>query len=322
LELSKTDNIIDLLSPIISNYPNSEIGLFLTVLLKQHIIDISQSLNTSDESFQKYKAEILSIYQKVLPQEKKSKLLENICASITVLIIIGFQGLWSIGLDQLIVAAKENNGNTGNNLIAALILANIDNIYTTLEQKIESQSANFILSLFDNYSFVVNDYINFLIKNSFSGEKSNFVNGELFKAFIGIIQSGKYFKINFIKNHGFLDFLINCISYIDINQDLIAQICEVFDGIFSSPDKSLKYNYENNFKIGDFVNFLNEIQKNEDFQEIIKCIKLIHNVKTFYSNKNINEKKIMQKIYKYYLHHVIYLIVFARIMDIFLLSRN
>ena len=291
LELSKTDNIIDLLSPIISNYPNSEIGLFLTVLLKQHIIDISQSLNTSDESFQKYKAEILSIYQKVLPQEKKSKLLENICASITVLIIIGFQGQWSIGLDQLIVAAKENNGNTGNNLIAALILANIDNIYTALEQKIESQSANFISSLFDNYSFVVNDYINFLIKNTFSGEKSNFVNGELFKAFIGVIQSGKYFKINFIKNHGFLDFLINCISYIDINQDLIAQICEVFDSIFSSPDKSLKYNYENNFKIGDFVNFLNEIQKNEDFQEIIKCIKLIHNVKTFYSNKNINEIK-------------------------------
>ena len=295
LQLTKTDNVIDLLSPIISNYPNSELGLFLTVLLKKHIIDISQNLNTSTELFQKYKNEILSMYQKVLPQQKKSKLLENICASITVLIIIGFQGQWTIGIDQLLVAAKENNGETGNNLIAALILANVDNIYLTLEQKIDSKSANFILSLFDNYSYVVNDYINFLIKNSFSGEKSNFVNGELFKAFIGILQSAKYFKINFIKNHGFLEFLINCISYIDINQDFIAQICEVFDNIFSSPDKELKYNYENNFKISDFTNFVNEIPKNEDFQEVIKCIKLIYNVKNFYSNKNINEINNNQK---------------------------
>ena len=192
LQLTKTDNVIDLLSPIISNYPNSELGLFLAILLKKHVIDISQNLNTSAELFQKYKNDILSMYQKVLPQQKKSKLLENICASITVLIIIGFQGQWTIGIDQLLVAAKENNGETGNNLIAALILANVDNIYVTLEQKIDSKSVNFILSLFDNYSYVVNDYINFLIKNSFSGEKSNFVNGELFKAFIGILQSAKY----------------------------------------------------------------------------------------------------------------------------------
>ena len=289
LQLSNKENMIDYISPIISNYPNSDIGLFSAVLLKEHLINISQSLNLSSELFQKYKNEILSLYHTVLPQQKQSKLLENICASITVLIIIGFQGQWSTGIDQLISAAKENNGNTENNLIASLILANIDNIYTRLEKQLENKSTNFILTLFENYSYVVNDYINFLIINSFSGEKSNFVNDELFKAFIGIIQSSKYFKINIIKIHGFLDFLINCISYIDINQDFIDQICEVFDNIFSSPDKNLKYNYENNFKIEDFIIFLNNIPKNEDFQEIIKCIKLIQNVKNFYSNKNMNE---------------------------------
>ena len=78
LQLTKTDNVIDLLSPIISNYPNSELGLFLAILLKKHVIDISQNLNTSAELFQKYKNDILSMYQKVLPQQKKSKLLENI----------------------------------------------------------------------------------------------------------------------------------------------------------------------------------------------------------------------------------------------------
>ena len=173
LALSKKENIIDLLSPIISNYPNSEIGLFLTIILNQHVIDISLNLNLSNELFQKYKNGILSLYHNVLQKQKKSKLLENICASITVLIIIGFQGQWCNGVDQLISAAKENNGNTENNLIAALILSNVDNIYSKLKDKIENKSSNLILTLFDTYSYVINDYIKFLIQHSFSGEKEN-----------------------------------------------------------------------------------------------------------------------------------------------------
>jgi len=291
LELSTKDNIIDLFSPLISNYPNSELGLFLAVLLKKHVIDISNNLNSSVDLFQKYKNDILSIYSKVLPQKKKQKLLENICASITVLIIIGFQGQWTNGIDQLISAAKSDEGKTENNLIASLILSNIDHIFVQLETKLEQKSSDFILSLIDSYSCVVNDYICFLIQNSFSGDKQNFVNGDLFKAFIGVIHCFKYFKINIIQIHGFLDFLINCTSYIDINQDFITEICDLFDDIFKAPDKVLKYDYDNNFKRTEFNKFLIDIQKNEDFQEIFKCIKLIHNVKNYYSNKDINEIK-------------------------------
>ena len=210
-ELSTKDNIIDLFTPLISNYPNSELGLFLTVLLQNHVIDISHNLNSSADLFEKYKKDILSIYSNVLPQKKKKKLLENICASITVLIIIGFQGQWTNGIDQLISAAKSEEGKTENKLIAELILSNIDHIYTQLEKKLEKKSSDFILSLIDSYSYVVKDYICFLIQNSFSGDKKNFVNGELFKAFIGVIRCFKYFKINIIQIHGFLDFLINCI---------------------------------------------------------------------------------------------------------------
>ena len=165
LELSTKDNIIDLFAPLISNYPNSELGLFLAVLLKKHVIDISHNLNTSSDLFQKYKNDILSIYSKVLPQQKKKKLLENICASITVLIIIGFQGQWTNGIDQLVSAAKSEEGKTENNLIAALILSNIDHIFIQLETKLEKKSSDFILSLIDSYSGVVNDYICFLIQN-------------------------------------------------------------------------------------------------------------------------------------------------------------
>lgn len=291
LELSTKDNIIDLFAPLISNYPNSELGLFLAVLLQKHVLDISHSLNSSDDLFKKYQKDILSIYNNVLPQKKKQKLLENICASITVLIIIGFQGQWANGIDQLISAAKIMEGKTENNLIAELILSNIDHIFTQLEKKLDKKSSDFILSLIDSYSYVVKDYICFLIQNSFSGDKQNFVNGDLFKAFIGVIRCFKYFKINIIQIHGFLDFLINCISYIDDNQTFITEICDLFDDIFKSPDKVLKYDYDNNFKLAEFNKFLIDIQKNEDFQEISKCIKLIHNVKNYYSTKEINEIK-------------------------------
>ena len=291
LELSTKDNIIDLFAPLISNYPNSELGLFLAVLLQKHLIDISHILNSSDDLFKKYQKDILSIYNNVLPQKKKQKLLENICASITVLIIIGSQGQWANGIDQLISAAKIMEGKTENNLIAELILSNIDHIFTQLEKKLDKKSSDFILSLIDSYSYVVKDYICFLIQNSFSGDKQNFVNGDLFKAFIGVIRCFKYFKINIIQIHGFLDFLINCISYIDDNQTFITEICDLFDDIFKSPDKVLKYDYDNNFKLAEFNKFLIDIQKNEDFQEIVKCIKLIHNVKNYYSTKEINEIK-------------------------------
>ena len=292
LELSKKEkeNLIDLFSPLISNFPNSDFALFLSVLLKKHLIDISDDLNLSENLFHKYKNEIFKIYHNVLPKQKKNKLLENICASITVLIIVGLTGEWTNGIDQLCIAAKENNGgNTENILITAQILSNIDNIFSKLDNQLENQKSKLLLSLLDSYSDVVISYIRFLISNQFSGEKQNFVNGDLFKAFIGILLCSKYFKLNIIKIQGLMEFLINCIYYIDNNQDFIVQICEVFDITFNIRDKNLKYNYIKHFKTQEFATFIKQIPKNEDFQEIIKCIKLIENMKNFYSNKNLNE---------------------------------
>ena len=289
LELTKKEGVIDLLIPLISNYPNSNLSLFLTVILNQHIIEISPSLNSSSNLFKKYQKDLIDLYKNILPKQKNSKLLENICASLTVLIMIGFQGQWCNGIDQLISLAKENNGNNEFNLNTALILSNTENIYDKLEQKIDIKSSNYILSSFSDYSEIITSYINFLINNSFSGEKQNFVNGELFKAFIGLLLCDKYFKLNIIKIHGLLEFIIDSIFYVDINEDFIIKICDLFDNTFQLPnDNKLKYDYRNNYKINDFINFLNEIPKNEDFQEIFKCIKLIENMKNFYINKNIN----------------------------------
>ena len=280
---------LDLFSPFISSFPNSDLGLFLTVLLKQNFIELSQNLNDSSELFENYKRGILIIYHKVLSQEKHPKLLENICASLAVLILIGFQGQWSSGIDQLISAAKQGDINSENNLIAALILSNIENIYNELGNKIDKKSSNFILSLIDGYSNVINDYINYLFLKAFSGEKTNFVNSDLFKAFISILQSAKLFKINIIKINGLLDFLINCISYININQDFIAQIIDVFENAFEYSENNIKYNYEKNYKINDFISFINSITRNENFLEIIKCINLIQNMTKYYDYKKINE---------------------------------
>ena len=236
----------------------------------------------------KYKKGILSIYHSVLSKEKHQKLLENICSSIAALIIIGFQGQWSSGIDQLISAAKQGDINSENNLIAALILANIENIYKELEEKLDLKSSKFILSLIDNYSSVINDYINYLLSKAFSGDKENFTNGELFKAFISILLSAKLFKINIIKTRGFLDFLINCISYIDVNDEFIGKIIEIFDIAFSFKDNNIKYDYEKDNKINDFILFVNSISNNEDFMEIINCIKLIYNMTKYYDYKKNN----------------------------------
>ena len=297
IECNNQNNITDYLIPLIEKYPKSNFALFLTVLLRQHMIKKAQNLNLSSEMFQKYRNDLLSLYQNIISvKDIKPKLLDNLCASITVLIIIGFKGQWTTGIDQLISAAKQENGKTNSNLIAALILSNVDNIFCEIEKNIDNKSAKLILDVFDQYSVVINDYINFLIVNCFpQDQKENFVNGHLFKAFIGILQAHKYFKINIIQLHGFLDFLINCISFIDVNNDFIIQICELFDSVFHSENQNIKYNYEKNFKINEFIDFLKNVTKNEDFQEIVKSLKLIQNVKKFYSSKNINEIRQNQK---------------------------
>ena len=358
-KLSLSPLTLDLLSPFISSFPNSDLGLFLAVLLKNNFIELSQNLNDSSELFEKYKNGILIIYHSVLSQEKNPKLLENICSSITVLILIGFQGQWSSGIDQLVSAAKQGDINSENNLIAALILANIGNIYKKLQEKIDKKSSQFILSLIDSYSSVINDYVNFLYTKAFTGDKNNFANGELFKAFISILQSAKLFKINIIKIKGFLEFLINCISYIDINQDFISQIIEVFDNAFEYKENDIKYNYEKNCKISDFINFTISTVKNENFLDIIKCIKLIENMTKYYDHQKMNEisnnpkdlqilfvagnifnsilenygyiffipdlDEIIQEIYNYFINikiHKINLIFFSSLSDLYSLSQS
>ena len=201
IECNNQNNITDYLIPLIEKYPKSNFALFLTVLLRQHMIKKAQNLNLSSEMFQKYRNDLLSLYQNIISvKDIKPKLLDNLCASITVLIIIGFKGQWTTGIDQLISAAKQENGKTNSNLIAALILSNVDNIFCEIEKNIDNKSAKLILDVFDQYSVVINDYINFLIVNCFpQDQKENFVNGHLFKAFIGILQAHKYFKINIIQ---------------------------------------------------------------------------------------------------------------------------
>ena len=296
-QLSSSENVIDLLSPLISNYPNSDFGLFLSVILNNHVIDVAQSLIDSNEKFEKYKNYLLNIYHSILQINKKQKLLESICSSISVLILIGINGSWANGLELLISAGKENNGgNFGNMLMASLIISNINYVFDKLKERLSLQNSDFIFTYIKQYSNIIQDFTNFLITVAFKGPKENFVNTPLFKAFIGIIQSFKYFDLNIIKTHGFIDFLINCISYIDINHDLIVQFCDIFNYTFSDKNNiGLIFDYQAGFKISFLTEFLKNINNHRDFSEIKKCIELINNVKNYYSSKNINEIKTNEK---------------------------
>ena len=286
------ENAIDLLCPMILDYHNSEFGLFLATVLKNHMIEISQSLDNSIDKFKKYKEYLTNLYQSIHKVNNKVKLLDNICSSITVLIIVGINGNWRDGLEMLISAAKENNdGNFENILMACLVMSNI-RIFEDLKQKLESKIVENISIYFKGYSNIIQEFINFLIIGAFNGPKENFVNTPLFKAFIGIIQSFKYYDINIIKIYGFLDFLINCISYINVDKDFILQICDIFEYAFNSESNiGLIFEYKSKDSIENLIYFLDNISSYKDFEEIKKCIELIMNVKNFYSNKDINDIK-------------------------------
>ena len=58
----KYDDAIEILSPLIINYPNSEFGLFLSTILNKHMIDISVNLDNSKEKFEKYKNYLINIH--------------------------------------------------------------------------------------------------------------------------------------------------------------------------------------------------------------------------------------------------------------------
>ena len=290
----KYENAIDILSPMISTYPNSEFGLFLATVLNKHMIESVQSLDDSSEKFEKYKNYLLNIYHAITQLKNNHKLLESICSSITVLIIVGINGNWRNGLEQLIGAAQENNsGDFGNILMASLIISNINDIFEKINSKLPLKNKENISGYIKRYSNLIQEFSSFLITGAFNGPKENFVNTILFKAFIGIVQSFKYFSINIIKIHGFIDFLINCISYINVNQDLILQICDIFEYTFSDKNNiGLIIEYKSGgYTMQHLVGFLNNISNHKDFQEIKACIELIKNVKNYYSNKDIKEIK-------------------------------
>ena len=294
--LTSEQNAINLLIPFIKTFPNSDFGLFLVIILKQHLIQISENLLYSKELFENYKKEIFNLYHTVLNLEKKPKFLDNLCASISVLIILGFSGNWSNGIEQLISMANTNGADSGNILMAALIIGNIEDIYNKLKEKLDKKDSDYLLKLFENYSEIIENFIKSLISNCFNGPKENFVNGILFKAFINILQLAKYFKVNIIKIQGFLDFLINCISYIDINPDFINQICEVFSDTLSNKNLNISFD-SSKLRISEFLNFLSQVENFSEFTEIKKCIELIQNVKNYYSQQNIdtvikNEKNV------------------------------
>ena len=154
--LISQENAIDVIPPIISNYTNSELGLFLSNILEKHIINCAQSLDNSKEKFEKYKNYLLKIYHCILQGSQKNKILENICSSITVLIILGINGNWTNGLEQLIDAAKSNNeNNMGNILMTALIISNINETFEKLKEKISIKETETIRAYIKGYSNVI-----------------------------------------------------------------------------------------------------------------------------------------------------------------------
>ncbi len=78
--------------------------------------------------------------------------------------------------------------------MTSLIISNINETFDKLKEKISVKQAETIRAYIKGYSNCIKEFVTFLIKFAFNGPKENFVNTQLFKAFIGIIQSLKYFR--------------------------------------------------------------------------------------------------------------------------------
>ena len=78
----------------------------------------------------------------------------------------------------------------------------------------------------------------------------------------------------------------------DVNQELVNQICDIFDFTFSDKNNyGLYFESKSQFKMNYFIEFLKAVNNHVDFPEIKKCIELIMNVKNYYSNKDMKEIK-------------------------------
>ena len=231
-------NAMDVLGPMICNYPNTELGFFLCTILNKHIITLISRLDKSKELFEKYKNDLFKIFNYISQVNKKEQLLESICSSISIIIIIGINGFWTNGLDQLIDASKTNNSSDIEKItMASLIISNIKDIFEKLKDKLSSSTITYIRIKIKEYSNAIKEFSTFLISKVFNGQKDFFVNTLLFKGFIGIVQSFQYFNLNILTMYGFMDFLINCILYLDSNKDLVLKICDVFEQTFN--DKAM-----------------------------------------------------------------------------------
>ena len=82
-----------------------------------------------------------------------------------------------------------------------VIIFNFNYVFDKLKERLSLQNSDSIFTYIKQYSNIIQDFTNFLITVEFKGPKVDFVNTPLFKAFIGIVQSFKYFGLNIIKTH-------------------------------------------------------------------------------------------------------------------------
>lgn len=290
--LTESDNYIELINKLITKNYNTDIGIFLCLLLQKHIIQKIPYLIKSEITFNKYKNFLFVLYQDISNKNQMNKFIEYLCESITIILIIGTQQFWKNGIQQLIEATKDNsiNNNIDNYSKACLILGKIKNVIEKIENKLDEEEYYTIdlKLLLDDYSSEIINFINsFFIKFFKNEKKENIVNSVLFQYFLDLLGSCKYYNINIRTIEGMLEFLINCIPYLDINSNLYIYICDIFEENFIY-FTSLKIDFEK-YPENNIKQKLNELLNNKEFKEVTNCIYLINNMIDFYSKKELKD---------------------------------
>lgn len=289
--IAKFEDAIDVLVPMIINYAKSDFGLFLSTVLNQHILENAEILRDRKENFEKYKKILLNLFHS-MPNES-FKLIDQICASITAIIILGLNGNWAVGFEQLINSSTENkNMNCENALLATLIISNVGDIIAKLKLNLSLDNIESITYYLQENSKIIKEFAELLANKAFIGSNEKYVNKPIFKAFIRMLQSFKLFNINVSKLNGIIELLLKSILLADISQELIIQICDVFANIFSAENNyNIIFDSKNAYNFNYFTEFLNNIMEIADFDNIKKCIEFINDAIDNFAKKDINKIK-------------------------------
>ena len=214
----KSPNCIDVCLQLFST-ANQSNKIFACLILYQSIKENANILLTSKEKFNHIKN---MIFTQIIPALDSCPpiVIERVCFSISILIVIGTVTYWQEGIEDIMQFASAS---TTNCYYSVIILSNFAN---ELQDLALSQKMNYMIKdvLMDKNTEIFK-FINFILTNANNVNDKAMFNKLYIKA-IELAKNWITFEMNVLSNPQLIKMLID-----NINSDNIESICDLFTAV-------------------------------------------------------------------------------------------